>query len=119
MTNPKKDPTAADIPCAGIPSPDGVTQQTQHLSGTPPGSETLAARVPVSPETVSTFPPMIASYVVEGELGRGGMGVVYKARQKGLGRLVAIKMIRDAALAGPADRIRFKREAASLAQLHH
>src|SRR5207244_9563419 len=47
-------------------------------------------------------------------LGRGGMGVVYKARQRGLGRLVAIKMI-----LGTAPAARFRREAEVVAQLQH
>jgi serine/threonine-protein kinase len=63
--------------------------------------------------------PVLPSYEVLGELGRGAMGVVYKARQKGLDRLVAIKMILAGAHAGAEERRRFKREAEAIARLGH
>jgi len=52
-------------------------------------------------------------------LGRGGMGAVYKARQVGLDRLVALKILPAEAAADPAFAERFTREARALAKLHH
>jgi tetratricopeptide (TPR) repeat protein len=58
-------------------------------------------------------------YEIVGELGRGGMGIVYRARQIGLNRIVALKMIRYGPDASPAAVARFRREAEAVARLQH
>jgi hypothetical protein len=62
------------------------------------------------------LPPDIEGFELLGEIGRGGMGVVYKARQATLGRLVALKVIHAAV---PGERSRFHREAEAVARLSH
>jgi WD40 repeat protein len=61
----------------------------------------------------------IPGYEVLQELGRGGMGVVYKARQIAADRVVAVKMILSGAMAGEEERRRFRTEVAAAARLQH
>ncbi|HEV3383197.1 MAG TPA: protein kinase, partial [Gemmata sp.] len=72
---------------------------------------------PVEPRA----PPLrtIKEYELLAEIGRGGMGIIYKARQRSLNRLVAIKMIRSAEWATPSERMRFRWEAEAIAALDH
>jgi serine/threonine protein kinase len=63
--------------------------------------------------------PMVANYEVLGVLGRGAVGVVYKARQMGLNRLVALKMLLAGSHAGQRELMRFRIEAEAVARLRH
>jgi Protein kinase domain len=60
-----------------------------------------------------------AGYRIEDAIGRGGMGVVYRAREQALNRPVAIKLLNDASASDPELRHRFEREARLMAALDH
>ena len=95
-------------------------------SSEPEISDLIVART--DPDATSLFgepahrdssPDEFPGYDLIEILGEGGMGVVYKARQLGLNRLVALKVILGGRRAGPKDLIRFLAEAESVASIRH
>jgi eukaryotic-like serine/threonine-protein kinase len=98
--------------------PDVADELTDCLQGLAAMEELRAALG--GQEPAPTPPPrVLGDYELLEELGRGGMGVVYRARQVSLDRPVALKMVRAADGASVAEVQRFRNEAAIVARLDH
>ncbi len=99
-----------------------------YLRGFPPLAEELRRLHEAEGLLAALLPPVgdlppgparFGDYELLGEIGRGGMGVVYRARQVSLDRVVALKMILSGRLASPEEVARFQTEARTAARLRH
>jgi WD40 repeat protein len=78
-----------------------------------------AVWTPPMGEVIAPTWPKVEGYEIEGKLGVGGMGIIYRARQIRADRRVALKMIRTGETGTPQARARFRDEARKLARLSH
>ncbi len=120
----KKYPEFASELAAFFASQDAVSRMARGMAEPAAFAENAAEAPTLAPNNspMSSAGPRIhyfGDYELLEEIAHGGMGVVFKARQVSLDRLVALKMIRSGQLASPDDVRRFRTEAESAANLDH
>lgn len=114
----------AEEACADHPELlDVVRQRLQQMRAIKGELDSLlpnsAPTAPLTPGVVPTGLPAVPGYEVQAVLGRGGMGIVYKAKHLKLHRLVALKMLLTGSHSSQQDLLRFVREAEAAAGLRH
>jgi tRNA A-37 threonylcarbamoyl transferase component Bud32 len=105
--------------CAGDPQVLGEVQSLLEAHQRCAGFLQTIAGLPDRETPTGSLPRRFGEYELLAEMERGGMGIVYKARQRDPSRIVAVKMIRGGGLAGRVEVRRFRSEVAAAASLDH
>src|SRR5262249_32009242 len=108
----------ADVEALAAVHP-AVAEELRALWAAAQVADTFARPAQVPPPAPSNLPRSFGDYEVLEELGRGGMGVVYRACHRRLQRLVALKMVLRGEFAGSENLARFEAEARAAAHLDH
>ncbi|MFO0847304.1 MAG: protein kinase [Gemmataceae bacterium] len=128
LDRPTADPMLAMLrqAAAGDDAPDSRTEAVKALRGglSHWGASTfwgIGAVTPpaAAPRPAEPMPEWVGDYELEAEVGRGGMGVVYRTRHRTLNRPAAVKMILAGRFAAEDDRLRFRLEAELAARIRH
>jgi serine/threonine-protein kinase len=105
---------------------DEVRERLRRLRAIEAQVESLFPTTEATPKEIRSLPaanetglPSVPGYSVQSVLGRGGMGIVYQARQIKLNRDVALKMLLTGSYASRQEHLRFAREAESVAAMRH
>jgi serine/threonine-protein kinase len=103
------------------PAPQDPPAADPHGTVAPEAGEWIGDEAGTVPQAArqETVPRTVAGYDILDVLGRGAMGVVYRARQRGLNRVVALKMILAGSHAGARELERFRTEAEAVARIQH
>jgi serine/threonine protein kinase/tetratricopeptide (TPR) repeat protein len=103
----------------GSPAPEPFLSHLKLAAPAGLADSTLRRGTPSAGAPDREAPPDVPGYEILGELGRGGVGVVYRARHRVLGRLVALKMLRADGPDAAEELARLRLEAETLAGLRH
>ncbi|MBI3725639.1 protein kinase [bacterium] len=130
---------AADIPATDSPGPRGTQRQRSDMGAAPKSAAGVHAPLATGPPPESNLAPddpiahvmearrnadgtvetVFGPYDIVREIARGGMGVVYRARQRDLKRIVALKVMKEGEGASKKQIKRFQRETETAAKLQH
>lgn len=113
------DQYVAELKAGGAPSREELLKRHPHLAGQLDACLAGLEFIHSAEIAGAREPHMLGDFRILREVGRGGMGAVFEAEQISLGRRVALKILRFGGVSDPEAVERFKREAETVANLHH